>query len=148
MKPFREAAVQSKMEYRQGSAACQMPELQTLDGSATTSRSPVTFRGTDNFGNMLINLPKRDLVTFEGDPARHWLFMRCFEVNVLKSTTDPTIRSPKHLAKAVRKATHDSQDAHRCPHGWPRDQTRRFRNPIGTSWGASHLLHHLKAIKV
>ncbi|VDP93970.1 unnamed protein product [Echinostoma caproni] len=92
MKPLCEAAVQSEMEYRQESAACQMPEFQTLDGSATTSRSPVTFRGTDNFGNTLINLPKRDLVTFEGDPARYWLFMRCFEANVLKSTTDPTIR--------------------------------------------------------
>ncbi|VDP93833.1 unnamed protein product [Echinostoma caproni] len=91
MKPLCEAAVQSEMEYRQGSAAYQMPEFQTLDGSATTSRSPVTCRGTDNFGNTLIHLPKRDPLTFEGDPARYWLLMRCFEANVLKSTTDPTI---------------------------------------------------------
>ncbi|VDP85274.1 unnamed protein product [Echinostoma caproni] len=92
MKPFCEAAVQSEMEYRQGSAACQMPEFQTSDGSATTSRSPVTFRGTDSFSNTLINLPKRGLVNFEGDLARYWLFMRCFEANVLKSTADSTIR--------------------------------------------------------
>ncbi|VDP48242.1 unnamed protein product, partial [Echinostoma caproni] len=92
MKPFCEAAVQSKMEYRQGSAACQMLEFQTLDESATTSRSPVAFRGSDSFGNTLINLPKRVFVTFEGDPARYWLFIRCFEANILKSTADPTMR--------------------------------------------------------
>ncbi|VDP71349.1 unnamed protein product [Echinostoma caproni] len=92
MKPFCEVAVQSEMEYRQGSAAGQVPGFQTLDGSAATSRSPVAIRGTDGFGNTLINLPKRDLVTFEGDPVRYWLFMRCFEANVLKSTADPTIR--------------------------------------------------------
>uniref|UniRef100_A0A183A4S2 Polyprotein n=1 Tax=Echinostoma caproni TaxID=27848 RepID=A0A183A4S2_9TREM len=66
MKPLCEAAVQSEMEYQKGSAALQMPEFQILDGSVTTSRSPITFRETDNFGNTLINLPKRDLVTFEG----------------------------------------------------------------------------------
>ncbi|CAH8527045.1 unnamed protein product [Dicrocoelium dendriticum] len=37
-------------------------------------------------------LPKRELITFDGDPARYWMFMRCFEANVTRTTSDPTIR--------------------------------------------------------
>ncbi|CAH8485099.1 unnamed protein product [Dicrocoelium dendriticum] len=37
-------------------------------------------------------LPKRELITFDGDPARYWMFMRCFEANVSRTTSDPTIR--------------------------------------------------------
>ncbi|VDP76358.1 unnamed protein product [Echinostoma caproni] len=88
MKPFCEAAIQPEMEYRERGVAGQVTGFQTLDGSATTNQSPLVIRGTDGFGNMLINPPKRDLMTFERDPERYWLFM----ANVFKSTGDSTIR--------------------------------------------------------
>jgi hypothetical protein len=37
-------------------------------------------------------LPKRDLVRFDGNPLRYWLFIRSFESGILNRTNDPELR--------------------------------------------------------
>ncbi|CAH8638870.1 unnamed protein product, partial [Dicrocoelium dendriticum] len=40
----------------------------------------------------IAGLPKREIVRFDGDPMKYWLFIRSFQANVMSITSNPCVR--------------------------------------------------------
>lgn len=96
-------------------------------------------------GNSVGFLPRRDLVTFEGDPARYWLFMRCFEANVLKTTSDPTVR----LSYLIQYCTGEAKQAiESCLILEPEEGLSEALNILQRRFGRPHMIarKHIDAL--
>ena len=52
----------------------------------------------------LVNLPKAELVRFDGDPLQYWIFVRAFENNVESTTKDSTSRLMRLIQYCTGKA--------------------------------------------
>ncbi|KAA3670597.1 uncharacterized protein DEA37_0014069, partial [Paragonimus westermani] len=104
------------------------------DQSSNSSREASEF---GKIINSLSNLSKRDLVRFNGDPMRYWLFIRSSQFSVLNIVQDPEAR----LSYLIHYCDGEAREAiESCAILEPEEGFRDAMETLMTRFGCPHLI--------
>lgn len=95
--------------------------------------------------SMAMNMPKPELVTFNGDPVEFWGFINNFEVNIGSMAIDDRMKLTYLIQYCKGKARESIED---CILLEPRSGYRRAREILREQFGQPHVICHALLNKV
>lgn len=115
------------------------PTLSPKDSSAEPVLMKIISEGQQQQQRLLeaLNLPKAELVTFDGDPIQFWVFMRSFENNVAHTSLDDNAKFTRLLHYCKGKARAVIQC---CSVMEPKEGYKRALQLLKERFGNSHVI--------